>query len=352
MSQRGTTNRRPTQADVGRLAGVSSGVVSAVVNNRMDGSVRVGREAEARVRAAIAKLGYVPNMAARQLAGGRNDVIGVFTYSPIFPTAAEDFYYPMLQGIEEAAEHAGQNLLLFTGGPVSPEGTRMIYRDGVNSLQLADGSILLGRDSDSEEVRRLSADGYPFVYIGRHTEEHGDVSYVTANYAEATTAAVTRAVGLGHRQVAMIATDLWHPAMADRAEGFHAARAALGLDTAPVYSVPSTDPVDDLVASVIDQGVTCVFVADCLVARAAVAVATARGLRVPEDFSVVSLSDYPGGTDPELNRVTSVLTPTLDLGRVSVSLLVELLTADAREPVSRVVACGFRDGETLARVAA
>jgi DNA-binding LacI/PurR family transcriptional regulator len=349
VSPRGTTERRPTQADVGKLADVSVGVVSAVVNNSVGGSIRVGSATEARVRSAIAKLGYVPNMAARQLAGGRNNVLGVFTYSTIFPIATDDFYYPMLAGIEEAAEQSRQNLLLLTGA-LNDDGTRAIYREGVNGLQIADGAILLGRDANGDEIRRLTADKYPFVYVGRPPAEYGQPSVVTAKYAEATAAVVGKAVALGHTRIAMIASDLWHPSMADRAEGYRSARTeyTAQLSSAELYSVPSDEPVDTLVSSLIGQGVTCIFVADCLVAQSAITTAGAQGVSVPSDLSIVSLSDYPGGPDTTLQPVTSLVTPSRELGYASVQLLLRLLTRDSGEPLHTEVACGFRQGETLA----
>jgi DNA-binding LacI/PurR family transcriptional regulator len=350
MPQRQSAGRRPTQADVSRLAGVSVAVVSAVVNNAVGGKIRVGKEAEARVRDAIAKLGYVPNLAARQLAGGRNNVVGVFAYTPIFPTAADDYYYPMLAGIEESAAEAGQNLLLYTGGVVAARGTRSIYDNGSNRLLLSDGSILLGRDADANEIRRLIDEGYPFVYIGRRSDDL-PVSYVTANYAHAVEDAVDRSVALGHRRHALIASDIRYPAMADRAGGFVAARAAHGLEVADVYSVPSEEPVDELVTRLIETGITCIYVADTLVARSAIAVIESRGLAVPRDVSVVSLSDYPGGSDPELSSITSVETPTFAMGQAALEVLMEVLDTAAAErtPLSVEVTCGFRDGRTLAR---
>lgn len=353
MTQRPTTGRRPTQADVGRLAGVSVAVVSAVVNNATDGKIRVGKEAEGRVRDAIAKLGYAPNLAARQLARGRNNVIGVFAYNPMFPTASDDYYYPMLAGIEESAAAAGQNLLLFTGGPLTARGTRSVYDNGSNSLHLADGSILLGRDADDEEIRKLGEEGYPFVYIGRRSDDL-PISFVSANYAQAVEDAVDKAVAFGHRRLAFIAADIGFPAMSDRAGGFVAARAAHGLEVADIYSVAADEPVDELVNRLIDGGVTCIYVADTLAARSAIAVARSRGLQLPRDVSIVSLSDYPGGADPELAGITTVVTPTYAMGRAGLTLLMGLLDTDDGErlPLSVEVPCLFRDGTTFGAVSA
>ncbi len=108
------TRHRPTQSDVAKLAGVSVSIVSAVINDRQYGNIRISDGTRARVRDAVRELGYAPNLAARGLAGGTNHLIGVFTFQRIFPLTKEDFFYEFLVGIEEAAEHEGYNLLLLT----------------------------------------------------------------------------------------------------------------------------------------------------------------------------------------------------------------------------------------------
>ena len=176
--------RRPTQSDIARAAGVSPAVVSLVINGRTDGKIRISERDPGRVRQAIRDLGYVPNLAARQLAGGRNRLIGVFTYEPVFPLGETNFYYPFLVGIEEQAEALGYDLLLFTRNDRGT-GRRMIYRDGINALQVADGAVLLGTNEDRSELARILADGFPFVFAGRREINGVPLAYVGADYAAA-----------------------------------------------------------------------------------------------------------------------------------------------------------------------
>ena len=69
--------RRVTQSDVAAMAGVSTAVVSAVISPKPGKTIRVGEEAEKRVRAAMEALGYAPDVVAQSLAGGRRNIIGV-----------------------------------------------------------------------------------------------------------------------------------------------------------------------------------------------------------------------------------------------------------------------------------
>src|SRR5262245_48484111 len=105
--------RRPTQADIARLAGVSQATVSVVLNGR-DSDVRISPATRERVLTVIREWGYVANPSARSLAGGRNRIIGVHTFEPVFPTTSVDFYFPFLLGMEQEAADLGYDLLLFT----------------------------------------------------------------------------------------------------------------------------------------------------------------------------------------------------------------------------------------------
>jgi len=124
---------RPRLKDVALLAGVSTATVSAVVTNNVGTNIRVGAETQQRVWAAVAQLGYVANPAARMLAGGKNCILGIFTYEPLFPFLYNDFFYPFLVGIEQEAESQGYHLLLFTN-VTNQNGQRSIYHNDTNLL--------------------------------------------------------------------------------------------------------------------------------------------------------------------------------------------------------------------------
>jgi hypothetical protein len=96
------------------MTGVSQATVSLVLNNRTGDDVRIAPETRQRVLDAIRATGYVADPVARRLVSGRNRILGVFTYEPVFPSTAADFYHPFLVGIEQRAEQLGCDLLLFT----------------------------------------------------------------------------------------------------------------------------------------------------------------------------------------------------------------------------------------------
>ncbi|WP_187280396.1 LacI family transcriptional regulator [Streptomyces sp. NBC_01725] len=340
--------KRPTQADVARLAKVSAAVVSAVVNGRTSGGVRVGDRTAARVEEAIQQLGYVPNVAARNLAGGRSNIIGVFTYEALFPMDAMSFYHPFLMGVEEAVENLDCHLLLFTGSHVDGR-RRAIYKNGVNTLQLADGAVIVGQAEDRDELTALLREGFPAVFIGRRELTSIEASYAAADYNTATRQLVERISGLGHRRIARLHSGSGHESIVDRDAGFIAARALLAdrLDAADVFITPNAAAVTELVPRLVEQGYTCLVADDCDRAGDACAAAEELGLSVPRDLSIAALSEF-SFTAPHRD-FTTVVTPGREMGAAAVRLLADILANPSdRTPRRIVVDCATRDGDTLA----
>src|SRR5690606_39138492 len=181
-------------------------------------------------RTAARELGYSPNPAAQRLALGRNRILGVFTFEPIFPLAQQDFYHPFLLGIEQEAEEQDYDLLLFTSARTGgKKRQRKLFNGGSNRLALADGAVLLGREEDRSDVKRLIEVQYPFVYLGRREIDGLSVPYVGADYVTATADVVKHLASLGHTRFAYLGWLSDHEASSDRWAGYQAARADLGL---------------------------------------------------------------------------------------------------------------------------
>ena len=78
--------KRLTQKDIARLAGVSQATVSLVLNGSADDTRRIPEQTRVRIQDVIARTGYVADPVARRMVKGRNDILGVFTYEPAFPS--------------------------------------------------------------------------------------------------------------------------------------------------------------------------------------------------------------------------------------------------------------------------
>ncbi|NED96296.1 LacI family transcriptional regulator [Phytoactinopolyspora alkaliphila] len=338
----------PTQSDVARLAGVSQATVSAVVNGRAEGH-RIPADTERRVREAVRELGYVANPAARSLKSKRNRLIGVHTFESVFPISSRDFYHEFLIGVEEQAVAEGHDLVLFTSTE-DPDGKRQLYRDGINRLNVADGSVLLGVTHKPSDLARLAAEGYPFVHVGRRDVPGAEIAWVGADYRSGTEALVASLAGLGHRRVAYLGTSHRMEAQIDREDGYLAGCASMGIPPMPVFM-----KVQDLTPEWFDVtlagGVTAFLAGAEAQADRIAELARARGLAVPSDVSVAVLVGTVGG--PEVGRSWSALgIPRNDMGRAAVRLLVEMLTEpDIARDDQVLLPCTQPDHSTIAEAA-
>ena len=331
-------SRRVTQQDIARMTGVSQATVSLVLNGRDDGDVRIAPETRERVLQAIRSTGYVADPIARRLADRRNRILGVFTYESVFPAGMGDFYHPFLVGIEECAERIGCDLLLFTSAPVVDGRRRIFHQD--NRLRLADGCVLLGQWLDPAELARLLAEGQPFVSVGRRDDAGGPVPYVGVDYPAATAAQVRAAVARGHRRLVYVGEGTAGPeSHADRMRGFTEAVAEAGVDGRHLTAL-------DLDTIIADER-TCVFVEEFADGVALAGHAAERGLRVPEDLSLVALGDptRPAATDIDF---TGFRIPRRDMGWQAVEVLAALLEGGTGTGSQRILPCEPVTGTTLA----
>lgn len=341
-------HRRPRLADVAELAGVSVAAVSVVLNNRVGQSARVSEETQQRVLAAARTLGYVANPVARSLAGGRTNIIAVFTFEAVFPLDHRDFYYPFLVGIEEEASHRGYDLLLLTS-PDDQDGKRHIYRDGINRLRIADGSILLGFGS-RPELDALLDEGYPFVFVGRRESSGDRVSYVAAGYGNATADIVRLMFQHGHRRLAYLET-ADNESAHDRRLGLIQAYAEVGLthDPALVWQGKPADFSAAVMVSLLQTGVTGFVVENDALGEQVLAVGTSLDLRCPADYSLAVLGDPLSLTAPSYTW-TTFMVPRREMGKEAVRLLVRMLddpSEDHAAPYRTTLPCTVVLGDTL-----
>jgi DNA-binding LacI/PurR family transcriptional regulator len=190
--------RRITQREVAELAGVSQATVSVVLNDRTGSSVRIPEATRARVKAALEQAAYVADPAARRLAGMGSRIVGVFTYEAALSPEGMEFYGPLLNGIEVAAERMAWDLLFFTSSPVEGGQRRLFHRK--TRLRLTDGCVLLGQQMVGEELERLVVEEFPFVAIGRRDETDALVPYVAVDYVTPAAELIEQAVAKGHRR--------------------------------------------------------------------------------------------------------------------------------------------------------
>lgn len=332
--------KRLTQHDIAKMAGVSQATVSLVLNGTPTALARIPEETRERVQQVIRKTGYVADPIARRMAKGLNRILGVFTYEPAFPSEQADFFTPFLLGIEEEAQAQTYDLLLLTGAGIGRE--RKIFADG-NRLRIADGCLVLGREFDRTELKRLVTGDYPFVAIGRREDAGGPVPYVGGDYASGTRALVEKARALGHERLAFIGPSGSAESVVDRWRGFSDAitgNAELVLHVDEVGR-SATETLDAIAAS----GASAVFFVELADAVRVEAAARERGLSIPNDFSVVVLGSHVRAERSHV-QFTSFNIPREEMGRQATAMLVRRIEDAA--PVEQILlTCEPVEGQTL-----
>ncbi len=301
---------------VAERSGVSPSTVSRILN----GTATVSDVKRVAVERAIADLGFVPNPVARGLAGGRTLSVGVVTQAIDSP-----FYGIALRGIEDELDKAGYNALFVSGHWNAIEEARCM--DTLRARRVDGIIVLTGRLSDA--ALRNCVKTVPVVVTGRTLKAAGLVSLNFDNVAGARMA-TEHLIGLGHRRIAFITGDPAHPDAVEREQGYRAALEAAGITFLPGLVAPGQfDEESGLVAMEhllqARQRFTAVFAANDQMAFGAALALHQRGLRVPEDISLVGFDDLAASryTLPPLSTVHQ---PGYELGRLAAASMLQLLS--------------------------
>jgi DNA-binding LacI/PurR family transcriptional regulator len=327
----GRTRRTSTTLEeVAQLAGVSRATVSRVVN----GSPRVSPDVRTDVQAAIDRLGYVPNRAARSLVTRRSDSIAVVITEPTALLFSDPFFPRLLRGISsELAVHDRQLVLLMPDTPADEARTADYLTAGH-----VDGTVLVSLHADDPLPGRLGAAGIPIVLVGR-PPKGTRASYVDVDNRQGAQSAVDHLVAGGRRVIATIAGPRDMAVGMDRLAGYRDALTDAGLTLDPTLETTSDFTRDGGAAAMTRllaarPDIDGVFAASDLMAVGALSVLAAAGRRVPQDVAVVGYDDSPVATSTT-PQLTSVRQPIEEMGHETARLL--LAAVEAADPVPRRV---------------
>ncbi|WP_225844811.1 LacI family DNA-binding transcriptional regulator [Streptomyces sp. HPF1205] len=314
----GRHSGRPTLEEVAVRAGVGRGTVSRVIN----GSPRVSDRAKAAVEAAIAELGYVPNRAARALAGNRTDAIALVIPEPETRLFAEPYFSDIIRGIgAELADTDMQLLLTLIRTP--KERARFAQ---YLSAHRVDGVLLVSVHEDDPLPDLLEQLDMPAVLNGRRSDLES-VSYVDADNVGGARAAVAHLLDRGRRQVATITGPPDMYVARCRLDGYRQAVRDAGLvprESLVAHADFTEEGGRRAMRELLDRepGIDAVFAASDLMAAGARAVLREYGRRVPGDVALVGFEDsaIARHMDPALS---SVRQPTEEMGRTMARVLLE-----------------------------
>jgi len=322
VSQTPPGRKAPTRNDVAARAQVSTAVVSYV----MTGSKRVTPEKERRVRQAMADLGYRPNSSARALRTGKTYVLAL-----LLPDSSNPYFAEVALKIERAAAAEGYALLIANTHDDPAQELRLLREMRSRGV---DGVILASvfHDTWPGDAREI-----PLVLIDAFHPVEG-VPSVGVDAAASARAAVEHLAEVhGRRSIALVLGASADPAgnVDPRQVGWADALADTGAASGGI-AVTSWSRAGGIAAA--QQLLTgpdrpdAVFAGSDLLGVGVLRAAADRGLRVPEDLSVIS---YDGTEEAAFSipRLTTLSQPTDDVARAAIAAILAPSAAAGRHVV-------------------
>ena len=312
-----------TLLDVAREAKVSPSTVSRILN----GTARVASDKRTAVENAIRKLDFKPNLFARSLKTGTTMTVGVLTQDIESP-----FFNRAMRGIEEGLAGSGYAPIIVSGhwnAAEEAERIRLLLARRIDGLVILTGHL---EDAQIVEFARHQ----PIVVTGRELiapnvrarkldHEHG--GYLATRHL----------IQLGHKRIAHIAGPKDHSDATERLAGYLRAHREAGLSVTPELTVQGDFLESGGLLAMnrlldIGEPFTAVFSANDQTAFGARVAMYRRGIRVPDDLSMVGVDDLPAAaylTPP----FTTVRQPIYEMGLFAAHALLNMLGHPSEEIV-------------------
>jgi LacI family transcriptional regulator len=309
-------NHLVTIYDVARESGVSYSTVSRVLN----GFEFVKDGTRQKVLEAAEKLGYVANLQARSLAGGRSSVIGV-----LVPGIDNSYITEIVAGIDDELAKANFNLMLHTTHRHSGKEAQYV---NMIANGMSDGILLVVPLAIEAYLSSLRDRQFPYVLIDQHDSLGKSAEIVTTN-RQGAYEAVSYLIELGHRRIAFITGLMELYSTYERLAGYKDALADHNIPVIEDYIVEGDFWEKEAYIATnkllsLDPLPTAIFASNDLTALGAMVSIREHGLSIPEDISIIGFDDIPQAAyvHPTL---TTVRQPLVQMGRAAVNLLLETL---------------------------
>ena len=328
----GRMKRSVRLTDVAKAAQVSQGTASNVFNR----PELVRQEVRDRVLASARTLGYSgPDPRGRLLRAGKANAIGIVTSKEMARLFLDPYYRQLLAGVAEVCDTRGAGMALVSASSHEQAAWTV-------ETALVDGFIVHCLDDGDRLIELARKRELPFVAIDLDAGPDG--SSVLIDDRGGAALAANHLLRLGHRRFAIAVPEThvdgrfglidaarvrsaYHQVGRDRLAGYEAALAEHGIafDSVPIVEAPNHRPAAvgylvDLLASAPE--VTAILAMSDVLALAAIDAASAHGVRVPDQLSVVGFDDIPEAATAT-PALTTIAQPIADKGRRAATLIFE-----------------------------
>lgn len=306
----------PSMREVGELAGVSHQTVFRV----LQGKPKVAQSTRERVLAAVEQLGYTPNLSARSLVTGRSQMLGLITVG-----SADTGPISSTSGFAEGFTNRARQREYYVSSTHVTDSDPLGLRTSLGYFlqQRFAGVVVLTPTVEVLNALKAAQPGLPFVTLGG-----GSVfpnNSVSLDQTRGAVLATQHLIDLGHKRIGHIAGPLRRFDAMERLAGWRDTMRDNHLDAARVWEGDwSARGGSNLANQLFDSGATAVFCANDQTALGVMHAAKIRGVRVPDDLSIVGFDDMPEAAYFS-TPLTTVRQDHERLGEDSVELLLSQL---------------------------
>lgn len=313
-----------TLNDIAEASGVSRSTVSRVIN----GDENVKPETREKVMEVIGKVNFQPNLAARGLAAGHTNVLGLIIPAGVSNIFSEPYFPLLIQGVSTACNALEHTVMLWLAEPEYER--RMVNQITHNGL--VDGVIVSSMLMDDPIVQSLSSSKMPFILIGWHPVL--EVNYLDVDNCKGASDATSHLLRLGRKRVATITGPRNMISGHSRYQGYLSALEQRNVPFSPDLVVEgdfSEMSGYTCMQKLLGRQVDGVFIASDSMAYGAMRAIREANLRIPEDIAVIGFDDLPASarTTPAL---TTVRQPILRMGSIAAEILVDIIRYPKTQP--------------------
>jgi LacI family transcriptional regulator len=310
--------------DVAHAAGVGPMTVSRTIN----GHPHVSEATAKRVRAAIRKLGYRPNLAARMLTGQLSKSIGL-----IVPVVSDPFFSVISHAVQQAARDEGYLVWLAVS-----DGDPAVEEAQIEQManHPVDGILIAPADCRSKHLKDLGTGSIPVVSIDRPIEVASTDSIVVDNRAGARLA-LQHLVAHGYKNILCVATDFHLSSIKSRVTACEKYLRSLRMSRQKLIFTAESSVLPALPKIFESQKrPDAIFATNNICTTSVIQALKTMGIRIPEDVALIGFDDLDFYTIMTPS-ITTISQPVAEVGRTATRLLLSKIRGKSPAPAVRVV---------------
>jgi LacI family transcriptional regulator len=311
-------NKKVSLKDVARHVGVSTALVSYVINHK-EKEARVGDEMVLKIRKAVTELNYQPNLIAKSLKSGKTNTIGL-----IVADISNPFFSNIARIIEDEARKEGYIVIIGSSDENAEKSQDLI---NVFFNRQVDAFIIAPAENTERQIIELQKKNIPVVLIDRYFPTAKTDSVHIDNFRAAYRAVEHLAIN-GNKRIAMMGYDTSLPHIQERKNGYKAALKDKGikfrsewLKNISYHSIEKEVEIamEELLALV--PKIDAIFFATNTLAIEGLKIIYKSGVRVPEDLAIIAF-DESDAFDFFYSPLSYVSQPLAEMGKEAVKLTI------------------------------